>query len=72
MKERARQPIKGIMTIAQAAAAKGVSIQAVHGAIATEKIRATRVGKVWLIRDSELDRWQVWRHRPPRAGGGKE
>jgi excisionase family DNA binding protein len=53
------------LTVAEAARQKRVQVRAVLRAIADERLTATKVGRIWLIRPEDLDEYQ-----PLAATGG--
>lgn len=60
-----------VVTAPVAAALKGVHRNSVHRAIKEGRLKATRSGKSWLIRRSDLDAWQVVGHRSKGGISGR-
>lgn len=53
------EQMRDMLTLAEAAKYKGVSIQAVHKAIRTRKLPAITILNRWLISRADLDKWQL-------------
>jgi excisionase family DNA binding protein len=55
-----------MMGTTEAAAIKGVTKQAIHGAIKDGRLPAVQSGKTWLIHRRDLDRLEIIGHRPKK------
>jgi excisionase family DNA binding protein len=56
-----------MLTVPEAAAAKGVHPHSVRRAIKAQRLKALRKGNYWLIDRADLERWTVIGHRPKKT-----
>lgn len=61
-----------LMSVTQVAALKGVTRRAVLSAITAGTLPAQRVGRQWLLRPADLERWQPRRDWAPGRPRTKE
>lgn len=61
---------KHMMSLAQAAAALGITRQTVRRRIVRGDMRAIRVGRAWAVTPAEVARQRTIAYRPGRKGRG--
>lgn len=57
----------GLLSVKEAAEAKGISINGVYLAISSGRLKAYRTKQPILIRRRDLDAWEVVGHRPKKT-----
>jgi excisionase family DNA binding protein len=63
---KARRP-SDWLTVAEAAAEKGVSVDGIRAACREERLPATKwANQGWMIRRADLKAWKVVGHRPKK------
>jgi excisionase family DNA binding protein len=58
--------LSDVVTVAQAAALKGVPPDTVRRRIKRQKLPAIRMGREWLIKKKDLEAWTVQRRKGKR------